>query len=62
MKRYANNPINVRLYEQQNDVLNELVRDKEYCKQNGIYSVSDFVRSNINNGLKQYELKKLGTV
>ena len=59
MKRYANNPINVRLYEQQNDVLNELVRDKEYCKQNGIYSVSDFVRNNINNGLKQYELKKL---
>ena len=42
--------------------LNSVQKFTEDFKENGIYSVSDFVRNNINNGLKQYELKKLGTV
>ena len=60
-KKYADKPINVRLFNEQSKILNELITDEQYCATRGIYSVSDIVRNNINSKLKEYEMNKLGT-
>ena len=60
-KKYADKPINVRLFNEQSKILNELITDEQYCATRGIYSVSDIVRNNINSTLKEYEMNKLGT-
>ena len=61
MKRYSDNPLKVRLYEFQEDKLNEMIKNESYCRSKGIYSKSDVVRNSINNILKEYEYTTLGT-
>lgn len=55
MKRYTDNPLQVRLYRAQEAKLNEMIKDESYCISKGIYSKSDVIRMTINNVLKDYE-------
>ena len=62
MKKYSDNPLQVRLFEFQEEKLNEMIKNETYCKSRGIYSKSDLIRNSINNELRQYEHTTLGTV
>jgi len=61
MKRYSNNPLQVRLHQVQEDKLNEMIKNETYCVTKGIYSKADAVRASLNNVLKDYEMTTLGT-
>ena len=61
MKRYSDTPINVRLGRYQENKLNEMIKNENYCQQKGIYSKSDAVRNALNNVIKDYEYSTLGT-
>ena len=61
MKRYSNNPLQVRLHQVQEDKLNEMIKNENYCQQRGIFSKVDAVRTGLNNVIKDYELTTLGT-
>ena len=61
MKRYAENPLNVRLHQYQENKLNEMIKNESYCQKKGIYSKSDAVRNALNNIIKDYEYTTLGT-
>ena len=61
MKRYSNNPLQVRLHQVQEDKLNEMIKNETYCRSKGIYSKSDAVRNSINNILKEYEYTTVKT-
>ena len=61
MKRYSNNPLQVRLHQVQEDKLNEMIKNETYCRSKGINSKSDVVRNSINNILKEYEYTTVGT-
>lgn len=55
MKRYSDNPINVRLDRYQEEKLNEMIKNENYCQQRGIFSKVDAVRTGLNNVIKEYE-------
>ena len=55
MKRYSDNPLQVRLYEFQEQIIMKILSDKEYMFSKGIYSKSDAVRQGLNLICKQYE-------
>ena len=55
MQKYANNPLQVRLYEFQEQIIMKILSDKEYMFSKGIYSKSDAVRQGLNIICKQYE-------
>ena len=55
IKKYANNPLQVRLYEFQEQIIMKILSDKEYMFSKGIYSKSDAVRQGLNLICKQYE-------
>ena len=55
MKRYSDNPINVRLGRYQEAKLNEMIKDETYCQQKGIFSKVDACRTGLNNVIKDYE-------
>ena len=61
MKRYSNNPLQVRLHQVQEDKLNEMIKNETYCQQKGIFSKVDAVRTGLNNVIKDYEMTTLGT-
>ena len=61
MKRYSDNPLNVRLHQYQENKLNEMIKNESYCVKKGIYSKADAVRSSLNNIIKDYEMTTLGT-
>jgi hypothetical protein len=61
MKRYSDNPINVRISTYQENKLNEMIKNESYCHKKGIYSKVDAVRSGLNNVIKDYEMTTLGT-
>ena len=42
-KRYSQNPIQVRLHEVQEDTLNKILSDNDYCQRKNIISKSDAV-------------------
>jgi len=60
MKKYTDNPLQVRLFHVQKNKLNDLLSES-YCRSKGIYSKADVVRNSINNILRDYELTTLGT-
>ena len=60
MKKYADNPLNVRLHQVQENKLNEMMNNQSYCVSKGIYAKADVVRNSINNVLKDYEMTTLG--
>jgi hypothetical protein len=55
MKRYADNPLQVRLYPLQEEIMDKIVSDTTYCNEHNIDSKSDIVRRSLNNVLKHYE-------
>ena len=61
MKRYADNPLNVRLHQVQENKLNEMIKNESYCMKKGIFNKSDAIRTGLNNVLKDYEYTTLGT-
>jgi hypothetical protein len=61
MKRYSDNPLQVRLHLTQEHKLNEMIKDETYCRSRGIYSKSDVIRNTINNALKEWDYTRLGT-
>ena len=61
MKRYTDNPLNVRLHQIQENKLNEMIKNESYCMKKGIFNKSDAVRTGLNNVLKDYEYTTLGT-
>lgn len=61
MKRYSDNPINVRISTYQENKLNEMIKNESYCYKKGIYSKVDAVRRGLNNVIKDYEMTTLGT-
>ena len=60
MKRYSDNPINVRISTYQENKLNEMIKNESYCHKKGIYSKVDAVRRGLNNVIKDYEMTTLG--
>ena len=58
MKRYTDNPLQVRLYESQEQSLNSMMQDHEYLKQRGIFNKSDAVRTALFSVIKDYEKYK----
>ena len=60
MKRYTDNPLNVRLHQIQENKLNEMIKNESYCMKKGIFNKSDAVRTGLNNVLKDYEMTTLG--
>ena len=58
MKRYTDNPLQVRLYESQEHSLNSMMQDHEYLKQRGIFNKSDAVRTALFSVIKDYERYK----
>jgi len=61
MKRYTDNPLNVRLHQVQENKLNEMIKNESYCMKKGIFNKSDAIRTGLNNVLKDYEYTTLGT-
>ena len=61
MKKYSDNPLRVRLHHIQEETLNEMMSNQQYCQSRGLYSKSDVVRNSINNVLKDYQKSTLGT-
>jgi hypothetical protein len=61
MKRYSDNPLQVRLHLTQEHKLNEMIKDETYCRSRGIYSKSDVITNTINNALKEWDYTRLGT-
>lgn len=61
MKRYSDNPINVRISTYQENKLNEMIKNESYCMKKGIFNKSDAIRTGLNNVLKDYEYTTLGT-
>tara|TARA_X000000368_G_scaffold357346_1_gene299713 strand:+ start:1510 stop:1713 length:204 start_codon:yes stop_codon:yes gene_type:complete len=57
-KRYSQNPIQVRLHEVQEDTLNKILSDNDYCQRKNIISKSDAVRSALFSYCKDYEQEK----
>ncbi len=53
-KKYEN-PVPVRMYRSQKEVLNTLMRDETYCKRKNFCSESDVLRSALNKELREYE-------
>ena len=60
MKRYSDNPINVRISTYQENKLDEMIKNESYCQKKGIYSKVDAVRRGLNNVIKDYEMTTLG--
>jgi len=61
MKKYTDNPLQVRLHHVQEDKLNEMIKNESYCMRKGIFNKSDAIRTGLNNVLKDYEYTTLGT-
>ena len=61
MKKYTDNPLNVRLHQYQENKLNEMIKNESYCHQKGLYSKADAVRTGLNNVIKDYEMTTLRT-
>ena len=61
MKKYTDNPLNVRLHEYQENKLNEMIKNETYCRRKGLYSKADALRCGLNNLIKDYEMTTLGT-
>ena len=57
-KNYSNNPLQVRLHTLQEETLNKILNDREYCVRKNIISKSDAVRSALFSLCKEYELEK----
>ena len=38
MKKYTDNPLNVRLHHYQENKLNEMIKNETYCRKKGLYS------------------------
>ena len=55
MKRYADEPLHVRLSPIQEGILNKIIGDEKYCYEHGIYSKSDIVRRSLTSVCKHYE-------
>ena len=61
MKKYTDQPIQVRLHQIQENKLNEMIKNESYCMKKGIFNKSDAIRTGLNNVLKDYEYTTLGT-
>ena len=61
MKKYSDNPLNVRLFQVQEQKLDEMIKNEAYCVNKGFYSKADVLRNSLNNVLKEYEMTTLGT-
>jgi hypothetical protein len=57
-KNYSNNPLQVRLHTLQEETLNKILNDREYCVRKNIISKSDVVRFALFSLCKEYELEK----
>ena len=61
MKKYTDNPLNVRLHHYQENKLNEMIKNETYCRKKGLYSKADALRTGLNNIIKDDEMTTLGT-
>ena len=57
MSKYTQ-PIHVRLYHLQEDIIKSMLLDKQWCYNNGISTTADVVRASLNQYLREYEMKK----
>ena len=57
-KNYSKIPMQVRLHTVQEDTLNKIMNDSDYCQKKNIISKSDAVRSGIFSLCKDYEQEK----
>ena len=57
-KNYSNNPLQVRLHTLQEETLNKILNDREYCVRKNIISKSDVIRTALFSLCKDYELEK----
>ena len=55
MKKYADNPLQVRVHPIQEQIMDKIIGDESYCSTHGIYSKSDIVRRSLNSVCKHYE-------
>jgi len=57
-KNYSKLPMQVRLHTVQEDTLNKIMNDSDYCQKKNIISKSDAIRSGIFSLCKDYEQEK----
>ena len=57
-RKYSESPRNVRLYEHQDNLLDEMLSDREFCSQKGFYSVSDVIRNSLSSVGREFEQYK----
>ena len=57
-RKYSESPRNVRLYEHQNNLLDEMLSDREFCSQKGYYSISDVFRNSLSSVGREFEQYK----
>jgi hypothetical protein len=57
-KNYSSNPLQVRLHTLQEETLNKIMDDREFCNRKNIISKSDAVRSALFSLCKDYEQEK----
>ena len=57
-KNYLSNPLQVRLHTLQEETLNKIMNDREFCNRKNIISKSDAVRSALFSLCKDYEQEK----
>jgi len=56
--KYSESPKNVRLYTHQEELLSEMLADKEFCLKKGYYTVSDVFRNSLNSVGREFEQYK----
>lgn len=57
-RKYSESPRNVRLYEHQDNLLDEMLSDREFCSQKGYYSISDVFRNSLSSVGREFEQYK----
>lgn len=55
IRKYSVNPLQVRLFEIQEDTLDRMFRDETYCRKKGFGSVADVIRFALTKHLMEYE-------
>ena len=58
MSKYSE-PKHIRLYHLQEDLINSILSDKQYCYNHGISTTADIIRNSLSQYLKSYELDKV---
>ena len=55
IRKYSKHPMQVRLWESQNKILDRMFKDETYCRKRGFGSVADVIRTALNPHIAEFE-------